>query len=142
MRTVELMCAAVLCGATGCQEEISTGCSTDPYRVAPRAPLSRDAALDEWAGAAREDGTRERCAEVYEGACADGTYFLLWESSSASDAAYFDDGGEVRGGVHREHFIIDGCSGNFFGDIRCKDPVGAPLCGEVEAAPILLPYAD
>jgi hypothetical protein len=55
---------------------------------------------------------------------------------------YFDADDNVTGGVHRRDFIIDGCSGDFFGDIRCVDAVGAPLCGDVAVGPLSLPYAD
>jgi hypothetical protein len=143
MRTAVLMCAGLLCVLTGCGEELwSTDCRHDPYRVEPYAPLSREAALDAWAGPVRADGTRERCAEVYEGTCADRRRFLFWDSDGAVDAIYFDDGGDATGGVHRYDFVIDGCTGSFFGDIRCKGAVGAPLCGDAPAGELSLPFAE
>jgi hypothetical protein len=134
MRTALLVGVGLLCGLTGCSEVISTGdCSSDPYRVEPHPPLTRDAALDEWAGPVRADGTRERCAAVYEGSCADGKRFLFWDTDGAVDAVYFGENGDVVGGVHRYDFVIDGCTGSFFGDIHCQNGVGAPLCGDAPA---------
>jgi hypothetical protein len=137
-----ILCLVAACGVAACSEVVNTGvCPVDPYRVEPYEPLSREVALDEWAGAVREDGTRERCAEVYEGSCDGGKHFLLWESSSASDAIYFNDSGDVAGGVHQAAWVIDGCSGRFFGDIHCIAAVGAPLCGDTTGE-VELPFND
>lgn len=78
---------------------------------------------------------------MFEGTCDGGKHFLLWRSSSASDALYFNDGGDVMGGVHQDAWVIDGCSGRFFGEIQCVNPVGAPLCGDTTPE-IDLPFND
>ncbi|MEY2934115.1 MAG: hypothetical protein RL033_4864 [Pseudomonadota bacterium] len=142
MRTIQavmLLCAASLCCAPDSDEE----CPRPGYDAVSYADT-----LDQWAGAEVREGERRYCDSVAEGVCADGKRFLALGASGPSytrEVRYFDTAGEFVGGAFAGDYLIGNCAGHAGPSrraVRCKDPVGAPLCGEAEAGPIQLPYAD